>query len=95
MLPIGTSKNTTYYLTGVIASAKTIIEDWIIEMKKVIDYLGKENVMVSIVENGDSKDNTREYLIEFKEYLYKKNIPNKLILDHVIDKPSKKKKKTL
>ena len=45
-------------------------------MKKLINYLGEENVIISIVENGDSKDNTRQYLKEFKQYLDSKNIPN-------------------
>lgn len=31
-------------------------------MKKLIIYLGKTNVIISIVENGDSKDKTRFYL---------------------------------
>ena len=43
-------------------------------MKKLINYLGYNNVIVSIVENGDSTDNTRKYLENFQIYLSKKNI---------------------
>ena len=90
VLPISTSKNTTYYLASMIANSENIIEDWIKEMKKIINYLGEKNVMLSIIENGDSKDNTREYLIKFKDYLDNNNIRNKIIIEHLIDDPRKK-----
>ena len=56
---------------------ENIIEHYIHQMKKLISYLGEKNVIVSIVENGDSKDKTREYLKEFKNYLNDKKIINK------------------
>ena len=43
-------------------------------MKKLINYLGFNNVIISIVENGDSVDNTRKYLENFQNYLNNKNI---------------------
>jgi len=64
-----------------------IIEDYIIEMKKLINYLREKNVMVCIVENGDSKDNTPKYLSNFQKYLNKNKVRNKFILTHQIDKP--------
>ena len=54
-------------------------------MIKLINYLGKENVIVSIVENGDSIDDTAKYLEEFQIYLNKQNIINRFIFDHEIN----------
>ncbi|OUM56120.1 glycosyltransferase family 69 protein, partial [Piromyces sp. E2] len=88
-LPVGTEKNTTYYLTAMISDIEPIADDYISEMKKIIEYLGDKNVMVSIVENGDSKDNTRDYLRQFQDYLNKKNIPNKFLLEHEVNDPRK------
>ena len=89
-LPISTSKNTTFYITAMVANIEEIIFNFIDEMKKLIYYLGKENVIVSIVENGDSKDKTRDYLREFKIYLDKNKIINKFILSNEIENPRKK-----
>ena len=86
-LPIATSKNTTYYITAMIANMEDSIENYIIEMKKLIGYLGKEHIIVSIVENGDSKDKTREYLIKFQNYLNQEKIKNKFLLNHTIEDP--------
>ena len=54
-------------------------------MKKLINYLGFNNVIISIVENGDSVDNTRKYLENFQNYLNNKNILNKFILKKDIE----------
>ena len=86
-LPIGTSKNTTYYIAASIVNMEKIIEDYIIEMKKLINYLGNKNVMVCIVENGDSKDNTPKYLVNFQKYLDKNKVRNKFFLTHQVDRP--------
>ena len=90
ILPNSTSKNTKYYITACILNMEPIIEDYISEMKKLIDYLGEKNIIVSIVENGDSKDNTREYLNTFKNYLDSKSIPNKFVLNHETPDPRDK-----
>ena len=58
-----------------------IIDDYFIEMKKLINYLGKENIIISIMENGDSTDKTREKLYEFMEYLNETEIVNRIIID--------------
>ena len=89
-LPIASSKNTTFYITAMIANMEGIIVNFIEEMKKLIYYLGKENVIISIVENGDSKDKTRDYLKEFKTYLDKNKIINKFILKREVEDPRKK-----
>ena len=63
-----------------------IIKDWISEMKQLIDYLGRDNVIVSIVENGDSTDKTRKYLNFFENYLINHKVIN------IIDTEKKEKK---
>ena len=89
-LPISSSKNTTFYITAMIVDMEGIIVNFIEQMKKLIYYLGKENVILSIVENGDSKDNTREYLKEFKNYLDRNKIFNKFILKKEVEDPRMK-----
>ena len=80
------SNKTIYYISAVIYNMEPIIKDWISEMKQLIDYLGRENVIVSIVENGDSIDKTRKYLNFFENYL----INNKVI--NIIDTEKKEQK---
>ena len=80
------SNKTIYYISAVIYNMEPIIKDWISEMKQLIDYLGRENVIVSIVENGDSTDKTRKYLNFFENYL----INNKVI--NIIDTEKKEQK---
>ena len=75
-LPIVTAQNTKFYIASVICNIVPIIDDYINEMKKLINYLGAENIMISIIENGDSTDETRDYLIEFEKYLNDLNIIN-------------------
>ena len=84
-LPNSFSKNTTFYIASNIVNIEGIIELYIKEMKKLIDYLGEENVIISIVENGDSKDNTRKYLKDFQNYLQKRNVINKFSLTKEIE----------
>ena len=88
-LPILSSKNTTFYITSNIFNVENIIDVFIREMKNLIDYLGENNVIISIVENGDSKDNTRTFLKEFNNYLNDRRIINRFILNHEIDDPRK------
>ena len=84
-----TINNTKYYICSIICNAETIIVDWIAQMKLLIDYLGKENIYISILENADSKDNTAKYLSEFKKYLDENNIKNKIILEKILEKGDK------
>ena len=95
ILPITTSKNTKYYITACVLNMENIIIDYINEIKKLINYLGENNIIISIVENGDSKDNTRQYLKEFKQYLDSKNIPNKFVLEHETEDPRNQKNITI
>ena len=89
ILPIATARNTTFFIAATIHNMEKIIDDYFIEMKKLINYLGNENVIISIMENGDSTDKTREKLVEFMEYLNDTEIVNRIILDHEIDDPRK------
>jgi len=81
--------NTKYYICSIICNAETIIVDWISQLKLLIDFLGKENVYISILENADSKDNTAIYLSDFKNYLDENNIKNKIILEKIAEKREK------
>ena len=89
-LPIASSKNTTFFITATIVNMESIMNKYLEEMKKLINYLGDNNVIVSIVENGDSKDKTRDHLKEFQKYLNEKKIINRFLLEHEIDDPRKK-----
>ena len=90
ILPISSSKHTTFYITAMVCNMGSIIDNYINQMKKLINYLGYHNVVISIIENGDSKDKTRQYLKEFQEFLNKKNIINEFLLKHEIDDPRNK-----
>jgi hypothetical protein len=80
------SSNTTFYITATLVNVENIIRDYIKEMIKLINYLGKENIIISIVENNDSYDNTTIYLEEFKNYLDEQKIINKFYFEHdVVD----------
>ena len=79
--PFDNSKNpsqnkTIYYISAVIYNMEPIIKDWISEMKQLIDYLGRDRVIVSIVENGDSTDKTRKHLKFFENYLINNKVVN-------------------
>ena len=88
-LPVSSFKNTTFYITSNVVNIKSIIEKYIAQLKNLINYLGENNVIISLVENGDSKDDTRTILREFQNYLTKKKILNKFYLEKVIEDPRK------
>ena len=77
---------TMYYISSVIYNIEPIIKDWIDEMKNLIDYLGPENVIVSIYENGDSIDKTRKYLDFFESYLINHKVVNVINLEKIEEK---------
>lgn len=83
-LPSDTNNNTKYYISSVLFNIEPIAFDWITQMKLLINYLGKENVIISIIENGDSTDNTRKYLSEFRDYLNNEKILNSIVIDPII-----------
>ena len=67
---------TIYYISAVVYNMEPIIQDWISEMKQLIDFLGRDRVIVSIIENGDSTDKTRKYLNFFENYLINNKVVN-------------------
>jgi len=73
-LPNSFSDNKIFYIASNVVNIEDIIEVYIEEMKKLIKYLGYKNVIISIVENGDSVDNTRRYLQNFQNYLNENKI---------------------
>ena len=89
-LPLSFSKNRVFYITSNVINIEPIIEVYIDEMKKLIDYLGHNNTIISIVENGDSVDNTRYYLRGFENYLNEKRILNKFFLTNEVEDIRKK-----
>ena len=82
------NNNTKYYICSVIYNMEPIIKDWIFELKKLMNYLGNDKMIISIIENGDSTDNTRFFLNEFQKYLNSNNIPNLIITDQIVEKNS-------
>ena len=89
------SKNTIFYIASNLFNIEDIIESYISEMKKLIEYLGEKNVIVSLVENGDSTDNTRKYLEIFQDYLNKRQIINNFSLTKEFEDPRNKEKTLL
>ena len=61
-----------------VVNMEKIINNFIEQMKQLINYLGEKNVIISIVENGDSEDKTIIFLKTFQNYLNKKKIINKI-----------------
>ncbi len=88
-IPNSALKNTTFYITSNLVNIGSIIDNYIEQLKYLIDYLGEKNVIISIVENEDSIDNTRNILSNFQNYLTEKNILNKFYLKREIEDPRK------
>lgn len=72
-------KNKRFFICANIFNNEDILEDWTRQMHYLIDFIGKENVYISIHENGDSWDNTRSMLLKFKDELDSMGIPNTII----------------
>ena len=81
-----TNNKTIYYISSIVYNIEPIIKDWIDEMKKLIDYLGPQNVIVSIYENGDSTDKTRKYLNFFESYLINHKVVNIINMEKIEEK---------
>ena len=88
-LPKSSFKNTTFYITSNVINIENIVENYIQQLKLLINYLGETNCIISLVENGDSKDNTVKFLKDFQNYLTTKNILNKFYLERTIEDPRK------
>lgn len=79
-------KQKKYFICANLFNNTNIIDDWTSEMYKLISYLGKENVFVSILENGDSKDDTAQKLENFKSFLNQEGIRNKIVTETIYTK---------
>jgi hypothetical protein len=81
-------KSYRYFIAANLYNNEDILKDWTNELKKLINYLGKENCLVSIVENGDSTDKTPIILENFKLELDLMAVKNRIITSKIIDKDS-------
>jgi hypothetical protein len=75
-----------YFICANLYNNENIMDTWTSEMLKLVKYVGEENVFISIVENGDSTDRTRDKLIEFEAVLNSNKIRNKIVTSKLIDK---------
>jgi hypothetical protein len=75
-----------YFICANLFNNEKILDDWTSEMLKLVDYLGKENVYISILENGDSTDGTISKLNDFQSILNDSQIKNKIISSKIYHK---------
>ncbi len=75
-----------YFICANLFNNEDIMDSWTSELLKIVDYVGKENVFISILENGDSKDKSQEMLNEFEKKLNHMGIKNLIITTKKIDK---------
>lgn len=72
----------TYFIAMNLYNNEAVIPFMIRELARLIDFLGIENVFISVYENG-SKDKTPELLGTFGEVLLVLNVSHKIVhLDH-------------
>lgn len=79
-------KNQKYFIAANLYNNQDIIQDWTSQMLKLVNYLGPENCYVSIVENGDSTDNTPFILKQFEQQLNSIKVTNRIITQKVVFK---------
>jgi len=68
--------NKKYFICANLYNSDIILDDWTKQVKNLAEYLGKDNVHISIFENGDSNDTTASMLNKFEEELNNKQINN-------------------
>jgi hypothetical protein len=66
-----------YYIAANLYNNEQILSTWTYEINRFIDYIGKENIYISIVENN-SIDKTKEILLKWKSDLDKKGVKNNI-----------------
>lgn len=69
-----------YFIAALLKDNEKIMMNWNSELLKFIEIIGYDYIFVSIIENGDSMDHTREYLKNLKYILKSKNINNNIII---------------
>jgi hypothetical protein len=84
--------NDRFYMAINFFNNEEILPHFMSEFFKLVNFLGKDNVFVSIYENGilqynrfeheiGSKDKTKELLVEFKARLQAHIIPHRVLID--------------
>lgn len=69
--------NHYFYITALFWNNEDILPNWTHQILKVIDnHMDPNKVFVSIVENDDSTDDTKDMLLEFKQKLENRGIKN-------------------
>jgi hypothetical protein len=56
-----------YFIAALLKDNEKIMMNWNSELLKFIEIIGYDYIFVSIIQNGDSMDHTREYLKNFKK----------------------------
>jgi len=75
-----------YFIAALLMDNEKIMINWNKELLKFIEIIGNDYVYVSIIENGDSEDRTREYLENLQDILNKMNIKNNIIITKLFDR---------
>ncbi|EJD37087.1 hypothetical protein AURDEDRAFT_173844 [Auricularia subglabra TFB-10046 SS5] len=87
--PQGYGTGEKVFIAALFHNNKDVLPFWSKELLRVINYLGPENVFVSIVESY-SKDSTRKLLTKFDQSLAALNVPRRIVLnDTSIPRPEK------
>jgi hypothetical protein len=73
-----------YYITSLLYNNELILDNWIDELKKFLLLVSKEKVYISIVENKDSKDKTKEKLATFQKWCNENNYKNTFFFDRIV-----------
>jgi len=68
--------NKKYFICANLFNSERILDDWTKQVLRLTDHIGKDNVYISIFENGDSNDTTLIKLNKFREDLISKQINN-------------------
>jgi len=68
--------NKKYFICANLYNSEIILDDWTKQVLRLTDHIGKDNVYISVFENGDSNDTTRSKLNKFQEDLISKQINN-------------------
>lgn len=87
--PKDTIRNQKFFIAANLFNVEDTLQDWQNEMLKLINYLGEENVFVSIFENGDSTDSTPLMLRFFSNELNSLGIKNHINTNNFVSKHDK------
>jgi hypothetical protein len=83
---IKTKVKYNWYIAACLFNNEKIFGNWAQQLLLLINELKSTNIFVSIIENGDSMDNTRLQLETFKIKLDETNIQNTIITKTIVNK---------